>query len=405
MEKKFQQVICLLAILGLMVPTAAQATNGLYLHGTGAKAKGMGGASIGYAQDAFSGASNPATLAFVEPQIDYDFDVMHPVRTATIRNNGMGVPTGEHSGDGQAFNVGPEIAMVKKINDNTVWGFSMAGSGMGVKYNGPLFGTSNAYSNIAQVQFNFSWAKKISDDSAIGISPYFAYQRFAVKGLENFKGLSSDPAHVTNNGFDSSTGFGVRLGGFKELNPVTSVGLYYQTRTSMSRFEKYSGIIAEHGKFDLPENYGVGFAFKTSPKTNMAFDIVRINYGDLGSLSRGESAGLMGSDDGPGFGWKSQTVYKLGVEYAASERLTLRAGCDYAKSPILPEQTLFNTLAPSVSEYHLTLGATWKTSPRSEFTLGYMHVISNKVAGSGASSFADVELGGDTLCFGISNKI
>jgi long-chain fatty acid transport protein len=405
MKRAIRNAACLFAIIGVLAPSTSYAGNGLFLHGVGAKAKGMGGAAIAYPQDAFSGAANPATLVFVKPQLDYDFDVMHPVRTAIIRENSLGVPTGEHSGDGQAFNVAPEMAFVKEINNSTAWGISMVESGTGVKYDVPLFGTSKAYSNVAQVQLNFTFAKKLAEDAAIGISPYFAYQRFSLKGLENYKMFSSDAEHVTNNGVDSSSGFGVRIGGYKKLSPVTSAGLFYQTKTNMSRFEKYRGVIAEHGKFNLPENYGVGIAVKANPKTNIAFDVVRINYSDLISLGRGNGTGLMGSDEGPGFGWRSQTVYKLGVEYQASDKLTLRAGYNYAKSPVVSEYTMLNTFAPAVDEHHLTLGATWKTSKRSDFTLGYMHVFNKKVRGSDASSFADVELGGDTLCFGFSNKI
>lgn len=42
----------------------AHATNGYFPHGFGLKAKGMGGASIALAHDAFAGVNNPAAAAF-----------------------------------------------------------------------------------------------------------------------------------------------------------------------------------------------------------------------------------------------------------------------------------------------------------------------------------------------------
>ncbi|QLQ01512.1 MAG: outer membrane protein transport protein [Thiobacillus sp.] len=41
-----------------------------------------------------------------------------------------------------------------------------------------------------------------------------------------------------------------------------------------------------------------------------------------------------------GFGWKDQTIYKLGVNWGVNERLQLRAGYNYGKSPI-PDDQLF----------------------------------------------------------------
>jgi long-chain fatty acid transport protein len=54
------------------------------------------------------------------------------------------------------------------------------------------------------------------------------------------------------------------------------------------------------------------------------------------------------------------------------------------KQPIPESQTLFNILAPGVVEDHLTLGATWQLSPRSELTVAYMHAFENEVNGRGS---------------------
>jgi long-chain fatty acid transport protein len=78
------------------------------------------------------------------------------------------------------------------------------------------------------------------------------------------------------------------------------------------------------------------------------------------------------------------TVFKLGLSYAWSDKLTLRGGVSTTRQPIPKDETLFNILAPGVVENHLTLGATWAVSPASELTLAYMHAYSKKVNGSGS---------------------
>lgn len=59
--KLIRNTAIVLAVAGPM--TAAMATNGYFSHGYGMKAKGMGGAAVASTDNAFAGASNPATAA------------------------------------------------------------------------------------------------------------------------------------------------------------------------------------------------------------------------------------------------------------------------------------------------------------------------------------------------------
>jgi long-chain fatty acid transport protein len=160
----------------------------------------------------------------------------------------------------------------------------------------------------------------------------------------------------------------------------------------MSKFSDYKGLFANQGDFDIPENYGIGIAVKATPKLTIAADIQQINYGDVDSIANSLSNLLvgnpLGSDNGPGFGWRNMTVFKLGASYAWSEKLTLRAGLSTTRQPIPKSETMFNMIAPGVIENHLTLGATWAVSPASELSVSYMHGFSKKVKGSMSFPFA-----------------
>ena len=154
----------------------------------------------------------------------------------------------------------------------------------------------------------------------------------------------------------------------------------------MGKFDKYRGLFAEQGGFDIPANYAIGIAVKATPKTTIAFDVERIEYGGIKSVNNPLVPNLftapLGADNGAGFGWRDTTVFKLGADYRYSERLTLRAGWNYNRQPIPQSETLFNILAPGVVEHHLTLGATWTLANKSELTVGYMHAFENKVDGA-----------------------
>ena len=52
----------------------------------------------------------------------------------------------------------------------------------------------------------------------------------------------------------------------------------------MSKFKEYAGLFADGGDFDIPANYGVGIAFKATPKLTVAADVQRIDYSGVGSV-------------------------------------------------------------------------------------------------------------------------
>jgi long-chain fatty acid transport protein len=228
-----------------------------------------------------------------------------------------------------------------------------------------------------------------SGNHAFGASLNLAYQRFKAEGIQGFAGFSASPGNVSNRGYDDSTGFGVRVGWTGQVSPTVTLGATYQTKTKMGEFDKYSGLFANQGEFDIPENYGAGIAVKATPKLTVAADVLRINYNDVAAVGNPVDcfflgACQLGSTNGPGFGWQNTTVYKIGVAYELKPGTTLRAGYVTLDQPIPASQTFFNILAPGVVEDHLTLGLTMEMSKTSELSFMYMHAFEKKVNGSGS---------------------
>jgi len=155
----------------------------------------------------------------------------------------------------------------------------------------------------------------------------------------------------------------------------------------MSKFDKYKGLFAKQGDFDIPSAYGVGIAVKATPQLTLAADVERINYSDVDSIGNASLSNLgngLGSDNGAGFGWRDVTATKLGASYAYSDALTVRAGYNHSTQPIRQTDTLFNILAPGVIQDHVTLGATWVLANKSEISLSYVHAFEEKVNGNGS---------------------
>ncbi len=85
----------------------------------------------------------------------------------------------------------------------------------------------------------------------------------------------------------------------------------------------------------------------------------------------------MGLDAGLGFGWRNQTIYKLGAAYTLNDQWTVRAGWNYGKSPIPSDNgaILVNIVAPATTQNRATIGATYSPSPNTEFSFSYMHAF------------------------------
>jgi long-chain fatty acid transport protein len=239
---------------------------------------------------------------------------------------------------------------------------------------------------MAQLFIAPTLAWKINETHTVGVSVNLAYQRFEAKGLQNFDNgnYSSSVGNVTNRGHDNSYGAGLHLGWIGKINDAVSVGATYQTKTYMTKFDKYKGLFAEQGDFDVPEQYGVGIAFKANNKLTIAADIQRINYGDVDSVGASVTNLTvrqipLGDNNGAGFAWRDVTAYKLGASYAWDETLTLRAGYNHSSQPIRKSETMFNMLAPGVVQDHLTLGATWVLPNKSELSFAYMHAFEKKI--------------------------
>ena len=400
---KLKKLVGLLMIAGIAAPGVASATNGYFSHGYGIKAKGMAGVGIALPQDALAAATNPAGMVMLGNRLDVGLDWFRPSRETQLDSN-FGPFAGTYSGnDTQNFFI-PEFGYNQMLNPNMSWGISVYGNGgMNTDYkdlnsrtiglspipgNG-LLGNGKAGVDLSQLFIAPTFAMKLNPDHAIGVSLNLAYQRFKAEGLQNFDNpmSTSSMGNVTNNGYDSSTGWGVRLGWTGKVAPNVTLGATYQSKTRMGKFSKYKGLFAEQGDFDIPANYGVGIAVKVNPQTTIAADVEKIQYSGVKAIANsGSNMAQLGTDGGPGFGWRDMTIFKLGVSHELSNALTLRAGYSKGRQPIPSDETFFNILAPATVEDHLTLGATWALANNAELSLGYMHAFKKGVTGTGATA-------------------
>jgi len=403
-----------LATTACMLPLAAFATDGYFSHGYGMKAIGMAGASTAIADDAFGGANNPASMVWAGNRFDVGVNLFSPRRNVKREGSGGGALDFSVDSDSTLFAV-PEMGYNMMYRPDVSLGVSVYGNGgMNTDFKGgqlnctPFGGPPSANGlcgagrlgvDLSQLIIAPTVAWKFAPDHSLGISPLLGYQKFRVQGVHLFTQLSQAPGNVTNQDHDSSTGFGVRVGYLGRLSPMVSVGATYASKMRMGEFDKYKGLFAEDGGFDMPAHYALGAAFRPADGWLVAIDYKKIKYSGIRSIANpSTNQAPMGSSGGPGFGWQDVDVVKVGVEYQASPTLALRAGYGHTDNPIASRDVTFNIIAPGVVQDHYTLGFTYAIDKTSEITGAYMHAKRNSVTGfSFFNAFAPGQGGIETI--------
>jgi len=413
-------------ITGLALPASSFATNGYFLIGYGAKSRAMGGVGVAKGQDGLAAAFNPATMNDVAKTLNQSSNIRFDIggdifKPASAVYHDQSVLLGntpvdqETDSPSTAFSKNgyyllPAMGFVSKIDSQLSWGFAMTGSGAASVYDQSLPGTDTSHFfnfnglggddleiRLMNLQMLPSLAYKVDNHNTIGASLVVSFSLFKAKGLGAFEdlGFGATSGNLTDMGTDTSWGGGIRLGWKGQfIHDRLHIGLNYSSRTYMEEFDKYKNLFAEQGDFDIPSNYAIGFAFDFTPAITTYLDIQRINYSEVASVGNSGpqifggffecgslACGALGNDQGLGFGWQDQTVFKLGISWQYSNDITFRTGYNHSDNQIPDDQVLFNMLAPAVVEDHITFGASYQYTPEVEIAVSYVHAFENTVTG------------------------
>ncbi len=431
MKVSIKSAVFTAVVASLVVPHTAFATNGAWLIGFGAKSRSMGGTGVADNRGAMAAAFNPATMIDSGNRFDVGADIFMPPRKIKHESGRLGY-TDEESNNN--IFVIPSMGLTYEWNEKMTVGFAFIGAGLQTEYNQTVNNDSckkvkagavpgftscpptvfNVLDNTAgteagvelmQMQVLPSIAYKINEQHSVGATFVIAASYFRAEGLQDFGELGFTTANgdFTSGSWDSAYGAGLRLGWLgKFAKDKLKVGVNYSSRVYMQKFSAYKNLFAEQGGFDIPESYAAGIAFDFTPAITATFDIQRINWSDIKSIgnpgpltSAGPSGGFfplcqgsrpkeecfLGQDDGLGFGWTDQTIYKIGANWNINDKWSARAGWNYGKSPIPDDQVLFNMLAPATPEHHITLGVGYEINETFVVDGSFVYAFSNAISG------------------------
>jgi len=350
------------------------ATNGDNLIGVGPTSRAMGGTGIAAPQDAISAIfSNPAALSQLSgSQFDFAGTYFSPtVKATVVMPGGFGGPWKATSQDA-GYSI-PAIGLSTPMNDKMMFGIAAYGvSGMGVDYRNkdPM----NSNTKVSVMKFVPAVSYKY------GAISYGAGLDIDYQAADFGAGLSHNYA------------LGARLGAGYEYK-AWNFGLTYVTPQNVEHERIYD--FDANGVFDTlklenPAQFGAGASYKGLAKWIFSADVKYVDW-----------ANAKGYKD---FDWESQTVYALGVQNKTTDKLTLRAGYNYGKSPVKKHDAFnigggaattavqgknmstfgyeyFRVIGfPGIVEHHVTIGAGYEVSPKFTLNLGYKKALAKTLS-------------------------
>ena len=392
MKKKLLALAVFTGLIGVW-QTGAFATNGDDLIGVTPNSEAMGGIGVGMPVGSVDSIfRNPAWMSVARSN-KVQFGGMLFMPSVKAENNSTSADS-----DANLFLV-PEIGIIDKINDKLVFGIGAFGvSGMGTDYTSqnPYY-FYNMRTTLQFMRIIPALSYQINPMISVGAGIDFAYGSLDMNAT--FPNPSSGTLESYGGGQSSALGIGGQLGVAFNFGNFVYAGLNYQTPISMtyrhvfdfkdaSLNQNFTGNFQDL-KLEQPQELAFGVGIAPTNKWNVGADVRWINWSN--------------ADGYKDFGWKDQLVFALGTSYKVTPKLTLRAGFNYARSPIRsnnwnnPTPTyidgypfnqyaidLFNLYGfPAITEEAVTVGGSYQFTNTFGVSLAYEHDFQHSVTDSG----------------------
>ncbi|MDZ7696201.1 MAG: outer membrane protein transport protein [Deltaproteobacteria bacterium] len=396
-------LISLVAIL--LYPAAVCANAGMENIAYSAKSAGMGGTSIAVGDDTSVMNTNPAAISKIDGRrIDMNIETMFPM--FSFEN-----PVNDTDGNHPIYLI-PSAGLVWHDPESR-WSFGMGmynEGGTGTDYgllrvNNDVMGSGigitdiEYYSQFGYMKVTPTVAYTLTDTLSVALSPNVGYSTMRIKmpfyepSMNRFWAADMDGDDIS---------LSARVGLLYKPSDDLGFGIAYATPADID-IKGDVTMTAPTGdipgmpqqslmKGDLEMNIGWPQSIKAGVFRRMkglgglllAFDVEWLNWSayydkipvkmtrvTLNGSPTSDRTFEMRTD------WNDQWVFKLGVEYPVTERLSLRTGYVYGKNPVPPQGALA-VMNPFV-EHHITGGLGYSIGNHFEFNASVVYGIQNDV--------------------------
>lgn len=374
------------------------------------KAHGMGQTGVANPLDTLSTVYNPANAAHLCNRWDLGVHVPYWSKQFTIDGSSNAADNRTFHGGRGIFAL-PEFGYNYWYNPCWVLGLTLSPHEF-IKTNHKLpivtfggSGASNARFDYHVARLSFFVAHRFNRCHTFGASLDVYAGRLKIDGFEAFNTTGSTPGtntlfpgRVTGKGYDYTSGLGFTIGWIGRLYPCLDVGVSYTHEVHTDQFDRYKGFLPQ-GKINIPSIFRAGFAYEFMCDWKVAFDYEYRYYGRIHSLDNTfPGTDAAGGRHGFGFGWKNQSIYKVGLQYDWDNCLALRFGYRYEKAPMRSNSdgTVLNGVIVKTAEHILSTGFTWNWDYCTELSFYFEHGFANKIYGSLPEGDGEGSGGGST---------
>lgn len=360
-------------------------------------------ASIGNFHAGYAAAADNASIAFYNPagitlikhqQLVFGAaELMSDFKfNGTISVNTLNDGNPQHvvaQGGASAFV--PDIHYVTPLTDKIGFGFSIdAPFGSKVDY-GRATVLQYAVVRVADsvVDISPSLGLQLTDKFSFGIG--FDAQKMRAQFDQT--GVDGDDTDTDSTTRLSDTGYGVHLGGLYQFSPTSRIGLSYHSQVvhHLSGTSKFTGTLAdqfnngplESGRartnITLPAYTALSLYHQACPKVALMGSVVYTQWNVIKNIILQDVAGIEAFAPSTNIlvndpqHFRNTWSLSLGMNYFATDNITLRAGVGYDQTP--SNNSYRNVQLPDNNRYAMAIGGHYQTTKNVGFDVAWAHIF------------------------------
>lgn len=349
---------------------------GFQMNMLGMKATSMGGAFTGFGSDASTTFYNPGAMTFREySQLALGASVIHkstsylsPYAGNTDMKNGVNVPL--------------HFYAIGKLNETTAVGISVnTPFNMQAEWDDNWTGRYIARkTKLKALYVQPSIAYQFTETFGIGGGPVIAFGTTKMTRAIPVTSASGETALEIDG---HSTGFGFNLGLFFKASDDFTLGLDYRSAVKMnvkkgdagfsnvpaSLVATYPASLKFETSYTLPSVITAGAAYKLTRELTLCADINYTTWKSFDSLEfKFENNSQLNYVSGRYY--KNVFAFRVGAQYAISERVDVRGGVAFDSSPVPDNHVVPDN--PDNDRYIFSAGGSMKFGEHVSVDLAYM---------------------------------
>jgi len=251
------------------------------------------------------------------------------------------------------------------LSVNSPFGLSVS---FPISWAGAEYAAGSSFLKTYNATPSFAW--RVNDLISVGVGVQIQYAKADLSHCVTAPCFTGPLAELSGHDW----GYGFTAGVTLTPTPTTTVGIGYRSGIN----QKIDGTLAitppgasfnVNTTLNLPDVVSVGLRQRLTPQWTGLATVEWTNWSRIGTSV---VSGAPVPTTLP-FQYKDGWLFSLGAEYMMTEKMKLRGGVGFEKSPITDDVRI--PMLPDNDRYWLSFGASYQMTPKLSFDLAYSHLF------------------------------